>query len=71
MEAEVLFKVNTCLIEHIPETDYLIIRWRGFPKSEEFRDACNMALNYMIELNIKKLLIMRCVYEKKYYFIRI
>lgn len=56
MGAEVLYKVTTCSIEHIPETDYLIIRWRGFPKSEEFRDACNMALNYMIDLNIKKLL---------------
>jgi len=56
METQVLFKITCCKIEYIPESDYLIIRWYGFPKSNEFRQACDMALNYMIELNIKKLL---------------
>ena len=51
-----LLDTNTCKVIYKENADFFTIRWIGFPKSKEFRTACNFILDEMKKKNIKKLL---------------
>lgn len=51
-----LFKNTYCQLNYESNSDYIEVAWSGFPKSDQFREACNILLDFMKELGIKKLL---------------
>lgn len=53
---DALYSAKHCKIVFDESTDYLQIKWSGFPKSEGFREACTKLIVMMKELVIKKLL---------------
>ncbi|MBI9065950.1 MAG: hypothetical protein JEZ09_01580 [Salinivirgaceae bacterium] len=53
---ELLFKNTYCEIMQESGSDYIIVKWIGFPKTEMFKEACSNLLILMKSKNIKKLL---------------
>lgn len=52
----VIYKNNYCELIFESSTDFIEVKWTGFPKSEPFREACLHLLEFMKTLQIKKLL---------------
>jgi hypothetical protein len=52
----ILFKNLNCQISYQPGSDFIEVNWFDFPKSTNFKDACNALLIFMKDLGIKKLL---------------
>jgi len=56
MENEAIFSNDSCKIFYESENKYLHVKWFGFPRSIDFREACNMAIDLMVKYKTGKLL---------------
>ena len=56
MENEAIFSNDFCKIFYESKNRYLHIKWFGFPRSIDFREACNMAIDLMVKYKTWKFL---------------
>ncbi len=50
------FETEHCKIRFLDDVHAVNIKWLGFPRSDEFREACNKALELMSEKQASKFL---------------
>ena len=51
-----IFESAHCKIRFLDKVNAVHIKWLGFPASDEFKEACNRALDLMIEKKTSKFL---------------
>lgn len=56
MESEALFTNSSCKIFYENDNRYFHIKWVGFPRSIDFREACNTVIDLMAKYKSGKLL---------------
>lgn len=56
MESEAVFTNDSCKIFYEREDRYFHIKWFGFPRSLDFRKACNTVIDLMLKYKSGKLL---------------
>lgn len=56
MDNSVLYDKGFCKINYSTTDKYITIQWFGFPRSNDFREACNMVVDFMIKFKTGKLL---------------
>jgi len=56
MSEEILYDKKFCKIYNSKEDNYITIKWFGFPRSNDFRDACNAVIEYIKKYKTGKLL---------------
>lgn len=56
MEQKELYNKDFCKIYFNSDFKFINIIWKGFPRSSDFREACNKVIDFMVEHKTGKLL---------------
>lgn len=56
MESTLLYSQDFCKIIYNSTGNYLNVQWNGFPRNNDFRDACMKVLDFIKEYKTGKLL---------------
>ncbi len=56
MESTQLYAKDFCTIYHVHDKNFINIQWNGFPRSEDFREACMKVIDFMNQCKTGKLL---------------